>query len=138
MPYCCATLISLISARAAGIATSKMAASNVAHRAVVRRRPVINVIAETSLRVAAAAEASWGRIAAMPLGALIQPREYELAVAKRLGGGEASVCRPKHHVEEFVAGFIHRDLALQQARRVDVDVLAHRAHGARIRTDLDD
>src|SRR5262249_3748226 len=70
--------------------------------------------------------------------AAVQLREHELAVAKRLGGSEAAVGGAHDHVDEGIARLIERHLAAQDAGHVDVDVLRHGAHRARIAADLDD
>src|SRR5881227_3791151 len=106
MPYCCATLISLISARAA--CADSM--SDAVNKAAVNERCIC-------------------------LSAFIKARQHEFAMPQRFRGGETSVRRAEHHVEQLVARLVHRDLALQESRRVDIDVLAHRAHGARICAD---
>src|SRR5712691_7880171 len=84
-----------------------------------------------------AATASPGAAARSSSGALVEPRQHELAVAERLGGGEPPARRAEHALEELVAGLVGRHLAAQQARHVDVDVLAHRAHRTRIGAQLD-
>src|SRR6478672_6124527 len=66
------------------------------------------------------------------LSALIQPRQHELAMAQRLGGGEASVGGAEQALEQLVAGLVGRQLFSQQAGDVDVDMLGHRPHGARV------
>src|ERR1700724_1800377 len=70
-------------------------------------------------------------------GTFVEARHHEFAVAERFRGGEASVDGAEHHVDELVARLVHRDFALQESRGIDVDVLAHRAHRARIGGDLD-
>jgi hypothetical protein len=47
------------------------------------------------------------------------------------------VGRAQHHVEQRVARLVRGHLLAQQARDVDVDVLAHGAQGARVRAELD-
>ncbi len=59
-------------------------------------------------------------------------------MAERLGRGEPAVGGAEHHLEQLVAGLIHVDLAPRDAGDVDIDVLGHQAHGARIGADLDD
>src|SRR5206468_6583697 len=56
-------------------------------------------------------------------GAFVQPREDELAVAERSGGGEPAVRRSEHHLQELVARLVHVDLSARDAGHVDVDVL---------------
>src|SRR5262249_23404036 len=69
--------------------------------------------------------------------AAIKLRQHEVAVAERLGGGEAAVGGAQDHVDQGVAGLFKRHLAAQDAGHVEVDVLRHGAHRARIAGDLD-
>src|SRR5574343_863722 len=71
-------------------------------------------------------------------GALEQAGQHELAVAQGLGRGQAPVGGAQHALQQLVTGLVQRDAALQQVGRVHVDVLAHQAHRARVRADLDD
>src|SRR3989337_3448782 len=70
-------------------------------------------------------------------GALVEPCQDELAMSERFGRGQPAVGRAEHAVEQFVAGLVRGELFSQQAGDVDVDVLRHRAHGARIGAQLD-
>src|SRR5256884_774377 len=70
-------------------------------------------------------------------GAFVQAREDELAMAERFCGGEPAVRGAQHHLEELVARLVHVDLTARDAGHVDVDVLRHEAHGARIGAELD-
>src|SRR6202163_2072734 len=78
-----------------------------------------------------------GTAAKTASGTFVEARHHEFAVAERFRSGEASVDGAEHHVDELVAGLVHGDFALQEARGIDVDVLAHRAHRARVGGDLD-
>src|SRR5712691_1668133 len=69
--------------------------------------------------------------------AAVKLGHHELAVAQRLGGGEASIGRAHDHVDQRVAGVVERHLAPQDAGHVEIDVLGHGADGARIAADLD-
>src|SRR6266704_5358480 len=71
-------------------------------------------------------------------GAFVQASEDELAMSERFCGGEPAVRGTEHHFEEFVARLVHVYLLARDAGHVDVDVLGHEAHGARIGADLDD
>src|SRR2546422_907482 len=104
MPYCCATAISAISARAG------------------------SAVNDTHATIASATTES---------RALIKPRQHELAVPECFGRGEPAIGGAEHHVEQLIARVAHRELPLQEPGRVDIDVLAHRAHGARIGANLD-
>src|SRR5258706_11990571 len=65
-----------------------------------------------------------------PSSALVEPRQHELPMAERLGGGEAAVGGAEHALEQLVARLVGRHLPAEQPRHVDVDVLGHGAHGA--------
>src|SRR5712691_4031237 len=71
-------------------------------------------------------------------GAFVQASEDELTMSERFCGGEPAVRGTEHHFDEFVARLVHVDLLARDAGHVDVDVLGHEAHGARIGADLDD
>src|SRR5882762_2822167 len=70
-------------------------------------------------------------------GAFVQAREDELAVSQRLRGGEPAVRRSEHHLDELVARLVHVDLLARDSGHVDVDMLGHQAHRARIGAQLD-
>src|SRR5882762_6807547 len=70
-------------------------------------------------------------------GAFVQASEDELAMSERFCSGEPAVRGTEHHLEKLVARLVHVDLLARDARHVDVDVLGHEAHGARIGADLD-
>src|SRR5262245_13766574 len=69
-------------------------------------------------------------------GAAIELRQREFPVSQHLGSGEAAVGRADDHVDERIAGGIKCLLAAQDARDVDIDVLAHGAHGLGVARDL--
>jgi predicted DNA-binding protein with PD1-like motif len=71
-------------------------------------------------------------------GAPIELGHDELAMAERLGGGQAPARGADHHIDQRVARFVDRHVAAQDAGHVDVDVLAHGAQRARVGADLDD
>src|SRR5258706_9420687 len=87
---------------------------------------------------------SWKRPSAPPLhtrtrsadiarsGALVKARQHELAVSQRLGGGEAPVARAEHALQQLVARLVGTHFLAQQSPDVDVDLLPHRAHRARV------
>src|SRR5207248_5309431 len=62
-------------------------------------------------------------------GAPVQLRHHILAMAERLRRGEPPVCRPHDHLDQRVAGLRDRHVAAQDARHIEVDVLAHGADG---------
>src|SRR4029078_8723451 len=70
-------------------------------------------------------------------GALVQPRQHELAVPERFRGSQPAVRGAEHALEQLVAGLVRRELPPQQSLHIELDVLGHRAHGARIRAQLD-
>src|SRR6185312_17425865 len=132
MPYWRDTWMSLISACATGtVAHDSTAAAKVNPDVMLPKARLRAVIVVSSSLV------GW-RFRKAVSRAFIKPRHDEFAVAERLGGGKSAVHGAEHHVEELVARLVHRHLALQQAARVEIDVLAHRAHRARIRAQLDD
>src|SRR5881628_3468199 len=71
-------------------------------------------------------------------GAFVQAREDELAMSEGFCGGQPAVRGTQHHLEEPVARLVHVDLTARDAGHVEVDVLGHEAHRARIGADLDD
>ena len=58
-------------------------------------------------------------------------------MSERLGRGEAAFGGAEHAFQQFVASLIEVDLAAQNARDIDIDVLAHGAHRARIGRQFD-
>src|SRR5512134_1266436 len=70
-------------------------------------------------------------------GTLVEPGEHELAMPERFRRGEPAVGGAEHALEELVAGLVGGQFLAQQPRDVHVDVLAHRAHCARIGAQLD-
>src|SRR5262249_43947805 len=72
----------------------------------------------------AAIGSSWGEGRAAKsrrrLRALIQLRHHELAVAQRLGAGEAAVAGADHDVDQPVPGLIEGHLAAQDAGDVEI------------------
>src|SRR6185295_19094656 len=130
MPYCCATLISASSADTAG--DSRTSANSGARRNQDLAMELLNGRRARSIgRRGRAIERGW-RVRSPNLCALVEASQHKFAVAERLGGGEPAFDGAEHHVEKLVARVAHRELPLQQAARVDVDVLAHRAHRARV------
>src|SRR3954468_13155603 len=70
-------------------------------------------------------------------GALIELGQHELAMAERLGAGEAAVAGADRDIDERVARLIQRHLAAEDAGHVEVDVLLHLARGLRVGRELD-
>src|SRR5215831_9472336 len=70
--------------------------------------------------------------------AAIELGHDEFAMAQRFGGRQPSIGGADHHVDQRVAGAIERQLAAQDTGHVDVDVLGHGAHCARVARDLND
>src|SRR5690606_6090358 len=66
-------------------------------------------------------------------GAFVEPRQDELPVPERLGRGQPPVGGAEHALEELVARLVGRELLPEEAGDVDVDVLGHGAHRARVR-----
>ncbi len=58
-------------------------------------------------------------------------------MSERLGCGEAVIGDAERAVQQLVASLINVDFAAQYARDIDIDVLAHGAHGARIGPQFD-
>ena len=58
-------------------------------------------------------------------------------MSKRFGRGETAFGGAEHAVQQFVASLIDVDFATQNARDIDIDVLVHGAHGARIGSEFD-
>src|SRR5690349_12059817 len=103
MPYCCATLISAISARTPNGRTARNSAAAAAARANATRMGPPESVNPAIIGAS---------------GALVEARQHELAVTERLGRRQPAVRGAKHHVDQLVAGLVHRDLALQKAGRV--------------------
>src|SRR5690349_4956327 len=144
MPYCLATLISDNSARASDDSTTKNASSDhdtawwTSFLCTSPSRSDTSIISAGDPRHALGA--ATGRDPKEPRArsrAFVKTRQHELAVPERFRCGEPPVYRAKHHRQQLVACFVHRHLALQQPRHVEVDVLAHRPHRPRIRAQLD-
>src|SRR5258706_14117823 len=55
-------------------------------------------------------------------GAFVQPRQHELAVAERFGGGKPAVGGAEHAFEQLVARLVRRHFLAQEAGDIDVDV----------------
>src|SRR5438477_5130905 len=137
MPYCSATLISVTSACAdGGSATRAAAQTAISHAGNRQARAVrMSFVPECERRDDAAGDSR--RAAETASRALVESRQHEFTVAQRLGRRKASVGGPEHHIEKLVACLVHRDLSLQKSRGVKIDVLAHRAHCARVGAKLD-
>src|SRR6185369_11649550 len=71
-------------------------------------------------------------------GAFVQTRHHELAMAERLGRGQAPVARAQHDFDQLVAGLVEVLLALQKTGAIVVEMFRHRARRARVRRQLDD
>jgi hypothetical protein len=66
------------------------------------------------------------------LGAAIELGEHEFPVPERLVGGQPAVGGTQDHPDQRVARLRDGHVAAQDAGHIDVDVLGHGAHGARI------
>src|SRR5438034_6659719 len=152
MPYCCATLISAISAKAGGA----LARASAATKAKRRQSPW-----QWNMRIPAwtkkpnddtAIIGARGPLLSMPCpdprvkrspreglasSAFVESGQHEFAVSQGFGGRQTAIGSAEHHVQELVADLVHGDFTLQQPAGVDVDMLGHGAHGPRIGADLD-